>query len=137
MLVLNDLSTLTLFKLNKCVVFAGLTAAKKMISTQWKPPRSLIVRAWILSFLDVIYLELSTARINGANEQTLDSWRSAAVTPLLLAFLFLYSWLSSSPCLVLCVCVCVCLCMFMYAFDYLFIFIFYFFIFFVIYCCFL
>ena len=74
-LVLNDLSTLNLSKFKKRVIFAGLTAAKKMIATRWKPPHSLTVKAWILSFLDVIYLELSTARINGANERTLDSWR--------------------------------------------------------------
>lgn len=79
-LVLNDLSTFNLSKFNKRVVFAGLTAAKKMIATRWKPPHSLAIKAWILSFLDVIYLELSTARVNGANERTLNSWRTIAVS---------------------------------------------------------
>ncbi len=77
-LVLNDLSTLNISKLKKRVIFAGLTAAKKMITTRWKPPHSLTIKAWTLYFLDVVYMELSTARINGTNESTLNAWRSTA-----------------------------------------------------------
>ena len=33
---LNDMSTLEFSKIQKCVNFAGLTAAKKMITTSWK-----------------------------------------------------------------------------------------------------
>lgn len=77
-LILDDLSVLNISKLKKRIVFAGLTAAKKMIVTRWKPPHSLSTQSWVLSFLDVIYMELSTARINGANEATLNTWRSAA-----------------------------------------------------------
>ena len=79
-LILNDLSTLTLSKIQKRAVFAGLTAAKKMIATRWKPPHSMSIKSWSLSFLDVIYLELSTARINGASEKTIDAWHSIAVS---------------------------------------------------------
>lgn len=77
-LILNNLSILNISKLKKRVIFAGLTAAKKMIATRWKPPHSLTTQSWILSLLDVIYMELSTARINGANESTLNTWRSTA-----------------------------------------------------------
>lgn len=52
-------------------MIAGLTAARKMIATRLKPPRDLSVRTWTLSFLDVIYMELSTARINSASEKKL------------------------------------------------------------------
>lgn len=49
-----------------------------MIATRWKPPHSLTIKSWTLSFLDVVDMELSTARINGANESTLNAWRSSA-----------------------------------------------------------
>lgn len=77
-LLLNDLSTLNLSKLKMRVIFAGLTAAKKLVATRWKPPNTLTIKCWTLSFLDVVYLELSTARTNGANERTLEVWRSTA-----------------------------------------------------------
>jgi len=67
-LILNNLSILSISKFKKRVIFAGLMAAKKMIATRWKPPHSLTTQSWILSFLDVIYMELSTARTNGAND---------------------------------------------------------------------
>jgi len=47
---------------HKHTVLAGLTAAKKMIALRWKLPHSLSVKRWILTFLDVIFLELSPAR---------------------------------------------------------------------------
>lgn len=43
-------------------------AAKKMILTHRKSPHSLPIWHWILSYLDVIYLELSNAQINYATE---------------------------------------------------------------------
>ncbi len=61
-LISNDLSQLRLQKKNKkqkCVFLAGLTAAG------WKPPHMLTQRQWVLTFIDVVYLELSPARIHG------------------------------------------------------------------------
>ena len=75
-LVLNHLSSIP--KHTKCIVLAGLTAAKKIVAIQWKLPRSLSIERWLLSYLDVIFLELSTARINGTTETPLKNWRSAA-----------------------------------------------------------
>lgn len=49
-------------------------ACKKIIAVRWKPPHSLSIRQWILNFWDVIYTELSTARIHGAEEGTLNQW---------------------------------------------------------------
>lgn len=77
-LLLIDLSEINITKLKKRTVLAGLTAAKKLVAVRWKPPHSLTIRQWALTFLDVIYLELSTARINGASEATINNWRSAA-----------------------------------------------------------
>lgn len=73
-LILNNLSNFNISKPKKRVILAGLTAAKKLIATRWKPPHSLTTHSWILSFLDVIYMELSTA----FNENTLNTWRSTA-----------------------------------------------------------
>lgn len=67
-LLLNDFSMLNINKLKRCIALAGLTAAEKMIVVRWKPPQSLAIRHWVLTFLDVIYLELSTTRINRATE---------------------------------------------------------------------
>ena len=53
-LILNDLSAPQLSNMQKHAVFAGLTAAKKMMATRWKPPHDLSIRTWTLSFLDVI-----------------------------------------------------------------------------------
>ncbi len=77
-MILNDLSELNITRLNKCILLAGLTAAKKMIVTRWKPSQVLNIRQWILTFLDVVYLELSTARIHRATEKNVYSWSKAA-----------------------------------------------------------
>ena len=77
-LLLNDFSSLSMSKELKCIVLAGLTAAKRMLAVRWKPPHSLSRRQWLLAFLDVIYLEISTARVNGAKELVLKSWLSVA-----------------------------------------------------------
>ena len=75
-LLLNDFARLNITKLKIRIALAGLTAAKKMVAVRWKPPHSLVVRHWALTFLDVIYL--STARINKTTETNLNNWHSAA-----------------------------------------------------------
>ena len=82
------------------------------------------IRTWTLSSLDVIYMELSTARINGASEKTLDTWLNIAeslknmlVCYSLLTSICTYVWsrmsyvCSSVNVICLFVCSCVCLCM--------------------------
>ena len=76
-LLLNDLSAF-LPECQKCVILAGLTAAKKMIVVRWKPPHTLTIRQWVLTFLDVTYMELSTARINEAKEANVNMWLTMA-----------------------------------------------------------
>ena len=63
-LLLNDTSSLQISKCQKRIVLAGLTAAKKMVAVRWKPLHSLTIKQWLLTFLDIVYTELSTARIN-------------------------------------------------------------------------
>ncbi len=73
---LNDLSSICVAGVTQRGIYAGLTAAKKLVATRWKPPHDLSMRHWTLTYLDIIYMELSTARINGATERTLDFWRA-------------------------------------------------------------
>ena len=70
-LILDDVSQLKCRKMQKRVFLAGLTAAKKMV--RWKPPH-LSHRQWVLTFIDVAYLELSTARMHNAKEETIELW---------------------------------------------------------------
>ena len=77
-LLLIDLSEVNIIKLKKRTVLAGLTAAKKLEALRWKLPHYLTIGHWALTFLDAICLELSTARINGASEASMDGWRAAA-----------------------------------------------------------
>lgn len=72
--ILNDLSGTPLNKTQKRVFLAGLAAAKKLVATRWKPPHSLNKQYWVLTFIDVLYLELSTAHIHGAREDTIRLW---------------------------------------------------------------
>lgn len=67
-------------KHQKCIVLSGITAAEKIIAARWKPPHTLTVRQWALTFLDVVYMESATARINGAKEVNVNMWLSAADT---------------------------------------------------------
>ena len=77
-LLLNDISQLHLRAPQKRVFFSGLTAAKKLLASRWKPPHMLSLRQWALTFLDIVYLELSTARLHGAREDNVNMWSCIA-----------------------------------------------------------
>ena len=79
-LILNDLAPLGVTGVTLRAIYVGLTAAKKLVATRWKPPHDLSIRHWSLVFLDIVYMELSTARINGASEKTLVYWTNLAAT---------------------------------------------------------
>lgn len=72
-LILNDLSDLGL-TLDKCLL--DLRLEKKLVATRWKPPHSLSFRTWVLTHLDIVYLDLSTARVHGAKESAINAWYS-------------------------------------------------------------
>ena len=74
----NVLSQLPAPGYQKRLIPAGLTAAKKLVATRWKNPYKLSVSNWIFTFLDVIYLELSTACAIGVKEFNIGLWVSAA-----------------------------------------------------------
>lgn len=65
--ILSDLCQLKVHEAQKSVFLAGLIAATKMISTR----RKLQLLTWqqrLLIFMNVVYLELSTARTHKAKE---------------------------------------------------------------------
>lgn len=77
-ILLNDLSQLSLPRHQRRLIFAGFTAAKKLVAVRWKHPDKLSVINWLLTFLDIIYLELSTARVIGIDESKVNVWVSMA-----------------------------------------------------------
>ena len=50
-----------------------------MIPTRWKSPLALSLRVWLLTYLDIVYLELSKARVHGAKEETIEMWQLLSV----------------------------------------------------------
>ena len=79
-LLLNDDSMLRIPYPNKKVFFAGITAAKKMLISRWNPPHTLLRSKWLYSFLNVLNLELSIARTNGAKKKSIDALVQAIET---------------------------------------------------------
>lgn len=77
-LLLNDFSQLSTPRHQKRLVLADLTAAKKLVAMRWKHLDKLSVNNWILTFLDIIFLELSTARVIGVKESKIDLWVAVA-----------------------------------------------------------
>ena len=72
--LLNDDSHLSLTERTRKIWLAGLTAAKKIIVQRWKPPHDISHTHWLRNFLDISYLELSSARINNAQPNTIQGW---------------------------------------------------------------
>lgn len=50
---------------------------KKILINRWNPPHTLSRQQWVLLFLDIISMALSTARIHGAKEKTIETWKQA------------------------------------------------------------
>lgn len=75
--LLNDTSALNLPSYHYPALFASLTAAKKMLALRWQPPHSLSRTHWLLSLLDILYMELSVARMHNAKQATITSWTSS------------------------------------------------------------
>lgn len=73
-LLLNDDSSLELSLQQRRILWTGLTAAKKMLASRWQPPHTLSRQQWANSFLDVVMMERSVARVHGASRKTLKAW---------------------------------------------------------------
>ncbi len=66
LILLNDDSDCHLSVPNRRILLAGITAAKKMVATRWKQPHILNIPQWLTSFVDILHLEISVAKIHGA-----------------------------------------------------------------------
>lgn len=73
-LLLNDMSSIMLTYLQKIIILAGLTAAKRMLALCWQPPHTLSILQWANIYLEVINMELSVAKMHGSNGKTSSSW---------------------------------------------------------------
>ena len=78
LLLLNDDSQLQLSEKQRKIMFAGLTAAKKLIVQRWMPPYTLHSRKWLFYFHDIVMMELSTSRIHNAKASTIQIWENLA-----------------------------------------------------------
>ncbi len=73
--LLNDDSGLCISSMQKRMLFAGFTAAKKTIIQNWFTPHMCGKTYWIHSLLQIVTYECTTARINGAKPSTIDAWQ--------------------------------------------------------------
>lgn len=76
-MLLNDDSSLNILG-KKNILFAGLTAAKKILVMRWKPPHVLFLDQWMSLFHSILILETSIARANGAKRETIEALTAAA-----------------------------------------------------------
>jgi len=53
---------------------AGRTAAKKIIVQVWVLPHNLTHKHWLNAFLEILFLYLSSARINFTTSRTIQTW---------------------------------------------------------------
>ncbi len=72
---LNDDSGFCISSMQKRMLFAGFTAAKKTIIQNWFTPHVCRKTYWIRSLLQIVTYECTTARINGAKPSTIDAWQ--------------------------------------------------------------
>ncbi len=73
--LLNDDSGLCISSMQKRMLFAGFTAAKKTIIQNWFTPHMCGKTYWIHSLLKIVTYECTTAQINGAKPLTIDAWQ--------------------------------------------------------------
>ncbi len=73
--LLNDDSGLCISLIQKRMLFAGFTAAKKTIIQNWFTPHMCGKTYWIHSLLQIVTCECITAQINGAKPSTIDAWQ--------------------------------------------------------------
>ncbi len=72
--LLNDDSGLCISSMQKRMLFAGFTAAKKTIIKNWFTPHMCGETYWIHSLLQIVTCECAT-RVGGARPSTIDAWQ--------------------------------------------------------------
>ena len=77
-LLLNDTTSLKLACWKRRILLTGITAAKKMLALRWKPPHTVTKPHWINTYIDIINMELSVARIHSDGADTILAWQTMA-----------------------------------------------------------
>ncbi len=73
--LLNDDSGLCISSMQKRMLFAGFTAAKKTIIQNWFTPHTCRKTYWIRSLLQIVSCECTTVRVGGARPSTIEAWQ--------------------------------------------------------------
>ncbi len=73
--LLNDDSGLCISLIQKRMLFAGFTTAKKTIIQNWFTPDMCVKTYWIHSLLQIVTCECTTAQVNGAKPSAIDAWQ--------------------------------------------------------------
>ncbi len=77
LLFLDGFSGLALSPQQRNLLLAALTAAGRVLVSRWIPPHLVTGRLWGLSLLGIVSVELSAARVHGAEASTLGTWSAA------------------------------------------------------------
>lgn len=65
-MLLNDDSGKNFNHMQRMLWLSACTVAKKMLAVRWQPPHSLSIQQWTCSLVEMLSIELSVARMNGA-----------------------------------------------------------------------
>ncbi len=74
---LDGCSGLALSPQQRNLLLVALTAAGRVLVSRWVPPHLVTGRLWGLSLLSIVSVELSAARVHGAEARTLGTWSAA------------------------------------------------------------
>lgn len=74
---LNEISGLNLNRAQTSLFLTGITAAKKMLAQRWKFPNALSRHQWTVTYLDILNMELSVARMHKSKPNTLLAWQES------------------------------------------------------------
>ena len=53
----------------------GITAAKKTLALHRKPPHTVTTTQWNNTYIDIINMDLSVARVHGAGAGAMSAWQ--------------------------------------------------------------
>ncbi len=73
--LLGDDSGLCIGSMQKRMLFAGFTAAKRTMMQSWFTPHMCREACWIRGLLRVVSCECAAARVGGPRPSTVDAWQ--------------------------------------------------------------
>ena len=76
-MLLNDDSQQNFSHMQRMLWLSSCIVAKKMLAVRWQPPNTLSVNQWTCSLIEVLSMELSVAKMNGAGQVVLKARKEA------------------------------------------------------------